>query len=86
MIQVIVTVYEQPVRQDPTRRINVITFATNYDDRDDDDGIGHNAIKFINIALCAKLIVHRLFIILHYCRHDVAKWQVYDTGRSVTNI
>ena len=59
MIQVLVTVYEQPIRQGPKRRINVMTLTINVDGDDDDDNnrIGQNAIKLINIALCAKLIV-----------------------------
>jgi len=37
MIQVLVTVYEQPIRQDPKRRINVMTLTTNDDDDDDNN-------------------------------------------------
>jgi hypothetical protein len=37
------------------RTITVTTLKTN-DDHHNDNGIGHNAIKSMNIALCAKLI------------------------------
>ena len=34
--------YEQPVRQDRKRRINVMTFTTNDDDDDDDNNNNNN--------------------------------------------